>query len=30
MDASQIIAKSIGKGKYQAELIHIWTKNFKK
>ena len=30
MDASQIVAESIGKGKYQAELIRIWTKKFLK
>ena len=30
MDASQIVAESIGKGKYQAELIRVWTKNFLK
>ncbi len=30
MDASQIVAESIEKRKYQAELIYIWTKNFLK
>ena len=30
MNASQIVAESIGKGKYQAELIRIWIKNFLK
>ncbi|CAB5193585.1 hypothetical protein RhiirA5_369551 [Rhizophagus irregularis] len=29
MNASRIVAKSIGKGKYQVELI-VWTKNFLK
>ena len=30
MNASQIVAESIGKEKYQAELIRVWTKNFLK